>query len=284
MQIPEGIKQKVESGEKLSFKEAMLLLDLAHDKLVRQRPLVKVKLPVVIVGDTHGDFETSVRVFERYKGRKLFLGDFVDRGDKQLENVNFLLAKLVSDEVVLLRGNHESQVINYLYGFADVLVKEYDAYWLELYVRYNEVFSLLPYAAKIKKFLALHGGLPQGLKKVKQIEKIPKKDMIPRDEIAYQLLWNDPSLGVKNFATNELRGGGAMLFGKEALKEFLKKNGLKGLIRAHEPKEKGYEFMFKDEKGGLNGHLLLTVFSCRYYGIEPAVAILEDKAIRVENI
>ncbi len=56
------------------------------------------------------------------------------------------------------------------------------------------------------------------------------------------------------------------------------------MIRAHEPKEKGYEFMFKDEKGGLNGHLLLTVFSCRYYGITPAVAVYDGKSLKVENL
>ncbi len=278
------IAKKVEGGERLSYKEIMTLLDLAHKALEKQSNLLKLKPPLVMVGDTHGDFETSLKVFERYKHKKLFIGDYVDRGEHQLENINFLLVKLIKGEAWLLRGNHESMPINYTYGFSDVLIREYSSYWMDLFVRYNEVFSLMPYAAKVKKFLVLHGGLPKGLRKVKEIGKLPRKDMIPRDERGFQLLWNDPNEEVEEFSPNLVRGDGVLYFGAKALRRFLRDNGLKGLIRAHEPKERGYAFTFKDEKGGLNGHLLLTVFSCRYYGISPAVALYDGKSIKVENL
>ncbi len=283
-ELPRDIERKVEGGERLTYGEAMTLLDLAQEVLERQKSLLKVKPPLVIVGDTHGDFETSLQVFERYKQKKVFLGDYVDRGERQLENVNFLLAKLIKGEAWLLRGNHESMPINYAYGFSDVLINEYSSYWMDLYVRYNEVFSLMPYAARVKGFLLVHGGVAKGVKKLKELEKLPRKDMLPKDQRAFQLLWNDPREEVEEFAPNTVRGEGTFFFGKKALKRFLKENGLKGLIRAHEPKDRGYEFMFKEEKGGLNGHLLLTVFSCRYYGITPAVAVYDGKSLRVENL
>ncbi len=205
-ELPKGIEEKVKSGGRLTYGEAMTLLDLAQGVLEGQKNLLKLKPPLVIVGDTHGDFETSLQVFERYKQRKIFLGDYVDRGERQLENVNFLLAKLVKGEAWLLRGNHESMPINYAYGFSDVLINEYGSYWMDLYVRYNEVFSLMPYAAKVKGFLLLHGGIPKGVKKIKELEKLPRKDMLPRDQRAFQLLWNDPREGVEEFAPNIVRG------------------------------------------------------------------------------
>jgi len=64
-----------------------------------------------------------------------------------------------------------------------------------------------------------------------------------------------------------------MLFGRLAFERFMARNGLDLMIRGHEPQDKGYGFLFNNR--------LLTVFSCRYYGIRPASAVLEDLDVEI---
>ena len=59
---------------------------------------------------TVGDIDTT---------KYIFLGDFVDRGHKSLEIMCLLLALKIQypDRVYLIRGNHECDAMNELYGF-----------------------------------------------------------------------------------------------------------------------------------------------------------------------
>ena len=67
---------------------------------------------VVFVGDTHGDLEASQKVIKDYlkpENKIVFLGDYVDRGPKSKENLDFLLKtkEKYPNQVYLLQGNHE---------------------------------------------------------------------------------------------------------------------------------------------------------------------------------
>jgi hypothetical protein len=64
-----------------------------------------------------------------------------------------------------------------------------------------------------------------------------------------------------------------MLFGRLAFNRFIARNGLELMIRGHEPQDKGYGYLFN--------YRLLTVFSCRYYGIRPAGAVLENLEVKI---
>jgi len=111
------IIKKAEQGQILEYEEAMSFLNYLEGQLKLEPQLVRVKGKVVFIGDTHGDYISSREVLSRFSPDEytlIFLGDYVDRGENQIENVNFLLAKYIKHRkrIILLRGNHESP----LYG------------------------------------------------------------------------------------------------------------------------------------------------------------------------
>lgn len=233
----------------------------------------------LVVGDTHGDEETTsnaLKTAEKEGLKLLFLGDYVDRGPKQIENIVKLLEYKLSwrDDLVMLRGNHETVEMNRWYGFMDLV---YYRYSYELYDYFARLFSKLPYAALIhKKVFAVHGGIAEGLMKIDEVKSIPKGEPSPKSGIGFELLWNDPSEDVEWFAPS-WRGGGAKIFGWRAFDNFMEKNNLKMLVRAHEPYPEGYGELF-------NGRLI-TVFSCRFYGIVPrGLKIIDGRVAEVVSL
>lgn len=213
------------------------LLKRVNPLLNSEPSLIRVNSrKVVFIGDTHGNFDSSRSVFDRFDSKQyvlVFLGDYVDRGPQQLRNIYLLLMKKLEspDRVVLLRGNHETWRINRIYGFLYELLQLYeekDAY--NVWNKFNEIFSLMPYGCLVNgKILAIHGGLPSGLTSLKQIGSLPKGETDPTDTIAFQLLWNDPDEGVKGFAPSP-RGKEVMLFGREPVESFEKKNRISLII------------------------------------------------------
>jgi diadenosine tetraphosphatase ApaH/serine/threonine PP2A family protein phosphatase len=295
--------------EKAVLPETGVLLELLYriERVIAREPtLLQLDGPVAVVGDTHGDLEASSAAVGKYLERfkLVFLGDYVDRGGRSLENASYLLAlKLLHPRrVFLLRGNHESMLVNQRYGFYYELAKKVPERAFELFVRFNEVFSNLPYAALLKphRLLLLHGGIPDTLPKLRELEMLPRKDLIPTDKTAFQLLWNDPSENIESFEPSD-RGEGIYFFGRKPAQAFLEKNKLSGIIRSHEVVEEGYRFNFprrEKEEGsrssfgfrkpkppkGFKG-LVLTVFSSgAYENVKRAVAVFERGELRVESL
>jgi len=246
------------------------LLEKARSVLASEPQLLELrKGPFLLVGDTHGDVETSRRVLETFLPsedvKMVFLGDYVDRGPYQIQNVNLLL-RLKAEHpgrVFLLRGNHETPSANMYYGFYDEVVSKYSR---QLYELYCDAFSNLPYGALLDDVICLHGGIAEELRSTEQISRLPKGDVDPQSELAVQILWNDPREGLRGFAPSA-RGPGIRYFGRDVLEAFLERNGLRLLVRAHEPQEAGFRYMF--------GGRLLSVFSCRFYPDTPAAALIE---------
>lgn len=256
----------------LSEAETIKLLGKAQRQLAAEAQLLEISTKrVVIVGDTHGDYDTSRKAVDTFLGKEdtvlLFLGDYVDRGPKQIENINFLLdlKTRFPKKIYLIRGNHETPTANLNYGFFNLVSSRYS---LQLYRKYSELFAQMPYAATLDfNVLCVHGGLAEGLKSLNQIASLPKGEVEPASPLVTQLLWNDPKEGVSGFE-DSFRGEGIRYFGRDVFDTFMKENRLNLMFRAHEAYPEGYAYLFAGR--------LLGLFSCRYYGVTPRAAVLDD--------
>ncbi len=207
----------------------------------------------MVVGDIHGELEVSKFVVEKSVENDtpiVFLGDYVDRGEKQLENLTYLLSlkRENPDEVVLLRGNHETVNINRSYGFYDVVRSRYSK---KLYDEIASIYDRLPVAGVVDDFYLAHGGIPEGIKEAQEIELFDKED-----ERYDEILWNDPSEDIHEFGINYYRGG-YKVYGREAVRRFLKYNELTQMIRGHQCFLEGYRYFFDE--------MVLSLFSVPNY-------------------
>jgi diadenosine tetraphosphatase ApaH/serine/threonine PP2A family protein phosphatase len=279
MEIVEALR---ELEEKYSYPDRIFpverseleeLLEESRQTLSREHTLLRVEASkVLFIGDTHGDLESTLsalrRALELTAEKVVFLGDYVDRGPFQLGNISVLLElkRLFPGWIYLLRGNHESRRMNEWYGFLRAVRLRYGD---ELYSSFEEVFASLSLALLLNgKVLAVHGGIPLGLESVDEIDEIPKNlkdEDLERSDLALQLLWNDPSEGIEDYADSP-RGWGIYLFGKKVFEDFMSRSRLELLVRGHEPVEDGVRYMFNNR--------LATVFSCRFYGISPAALLI----------
>lgn len=265
------------SRNDLTKSELDNLLISSTEFLKEEPQLVEISSDsVIIVGDTHGDLITSRKALRYEAETYVFLGDYVDRGPQQIENINYLLLTKLEepDNVFLLRGNHESPLMNVLYGFYHEVLSRYGS---EAYDNYLKVFSNMPYAALINgdTFL-VHGGLASNLNSLDDVRRLPKCDIIPENPLAFELLWNDPSEKTSIFSPSN-RGPGIYLFGRKVVETFMENTGVKLIVRAHEFFPSGFYEYF-------NGKVL-SVFSCRFYpDTNPTGLLLESGKWKVISL
>ena len=113
--------------------------------------VLKLKAPIKIFGDLHGQFGDLMRLFQEYGMPStagdityidyLFLGDYVDRGAHSLETICLLLALKIEypRSIHLLRGNHEAADINALFGFRMECMERMGEYGVFIWQRINQV-------------------------------------------------------------------------------------------------------------------------------------------------
>jgi diadenosine tetraphosphatase ApaH/serine/threonine PP2A family protein phosphatase len=281
----------------------ILICKHIQDLLKLESRLLRIPAPCYILGDIHGNFHDLI-CFEKTLWRMgpmltpasfLFLGDYVDRGSEGIEVVSYLFAqKLLSpSKFFLLRGNHELRNIQKMFHFHNECKKKFgenlgDQVWQEI----NNAFDCMPLAAVVdEKIFCLHGGIPSSLNgdnTLDDINKIvcPLRDPENESPLGWELLWNDPLSPTYDYDEDELernkgfvhntRRGTACFFSNEALIDFLKKNNLSYVVRAHEVQQVG----FKVQLGGR----LLTVFSSSHYcggSNEAATVLVDSKKLRL---
>ena len=265
----------------LNLKELETLLYEVQHRLKEEKSIITVEGTVLVVGDLHGDFEAVKSIVGMWEKEGIdnvvFLGDYVDRGPQQLETINYLLALKLSypDRVFLLRGNHETRSVNGYCGFLSVCREELGEKSDELYKKYNDLFSWLSPAALCKKIFMVHGGIPNNIQTLQDINSLKKGDETEND-ILGQLLWNDPSEDYPGFEKNWARGI-HHTFGEEVFSTFLDKHNLDMVIRAHEVFPDGYKYFFEDK--------LLSIFSSPHYrGVNTAKVALIDDGVTLEEV
>uniref|UniRef100_A0A5S6QR47 Serine/threonine-protein phosphatase n=1 Tax=Trichuris muris TaxID=70415 RepID=A0A5S6QR47_TRIMR len=225
-----------------------------------QSPLIEPQPPLNICGDLHGQFHDLLRLLN-YGGyppktRYLFLGDYVDRGPMSLETVTLLLLYKIRypDDVILLRGNHEFENLNSVYGFKAEILRRYGDE--HLWNKFNETFNWMPLAALIKKrIFCMHGGISMYLTNWNQIRTLPRPMPFPVDPVSTDLLWADPVHNQKGWR-GSVRGI-SYGFGEDAVYKFCRYMDIDMIVRAHQVVQNGYEFFAANH--------LITVFSAPNY-------------------
>lgn len=243
--------------------EITCLCCMTRQIFLSQPTLLELDVPIKIVGDIHGQYYDLLRIFE-YGGfppdsNYLFLGDYVDRGKQSLECICLLMAYKIKypDNFFLLRGNHEVDSINRIYGFHDECKRRHS---INLWKTFTHCFNTLPIAAIIdERIFCTHGGLsPQLLSSdsdMDEIRSIKRPTNIPDAGLLCDLLWSDPEPDMEGWGANTR--GVSFTFGADVVAKFIKKHGLDLVCRAHQVKEDGYEFFA--------GRKLVTIFSASNY-------------------
>uniref|UniRef100_A0A8C2G904 Serine/threonine-protein phosphatase n=1 Tax=Cyprinus carpio TaxID=7962 RepID=A0A8C2G904_CYPCA len=185
----------------------------------------------------------------------LFNGDFVDRGSFSLEVILTLFGfkLLYPEHFYLLRGNHETDNMNQMYGFEGEVKAKYTAQMFQLF---SEVFQWLPLAQCINnKVLVMHGGLfsEDGVT-LEDIRKIDRNRQPPDSGPMCDLLWSDPQ---PQDGRSVSKRGVSCQFGPDVTERFLEQNKLQYIVRSHEVKAEGYEVTHSGK--------CITVFSAPNY-------------------
>lgn len=150
-------------------------------------------------------------------------------------------------------GNHESAIMNHMYGFDGEVKAKYTAQMAQLF---TEVYNWLPLAHCLNnRVLVMHGGLfSRDDVTLQEIRETDRNRQPPDEGVMCELLWSDPQPQPGRAPSK--RGVGVQ-FGPDVTHNFLKLNGLDYIVRSHEVKNEGYEVSHEGK--------CITVFSAPNY-------------------
>lgn len=196
----------------------------------------------VFIGDIHGDVEAVVSIVRQVdffraisQGEEtyiVFLGDYTDRGRKNVETINEILSLGLAypQNVILLRGNHEEEEVVGRYGTRDDFERAYGRpdYKL-LFAAYCQAMARLPVVVKTANgIIGVHGGIPNN-----DIASLDCLNGPEGDRIAREMVWNDPITYITERRESK-RGEEFTAFGEPQFDAFIKAAGANVMIRSHE--------------------------------------------------
>ena len=256
--------QKRKKEPPFKIEEFEELMNLSIDHLQKLPNLVKLNdefKDVLIIGDTHGFIESTIRIVRSFLKEQvtslIFLGDYVDRGKHSLVNLSFILSLMIAfpSNVLVLRGNHEDFEINQVYGFHDELLSYYNYNdFKKMLDLIENIYHNLPLAAVTpKRSACFHGGISQTMESINDLEIIPKPhtniDTISDENLRKkalnlykQIRWNDPCEDQEEDFLKTERG--YYCFNFDVTERFLVASNLKRIIRGHEAVRGGFMSLF----------------------------------------
>ncbi|BFU22742.1 Ser/Thr protein phosphatase, putative [Entamoeba histolytica HM-1:IMSS-B] len=272
---------------RLSIDCALELVRKAKKLLLEEENMITIEAPVIVCGDIHGQFYDLLTIFDITKpienNKYVFLGDYVDRGDFGCEVLFFLMAHKINypKQFFFLRGNHESKMMTESMTFN--LECEYKYHSIELLNEIHELFDALPLAALVEgnslgRFFCTHGGISPFLTRLSQYNEIKRVQEPPSRGPMCDILWSDPleepqhpetmekrrldAWLATDFADNHLRQT-SVLYGPRGLLNFLEKNDLICVVRAHQVMEDGFKLHYFLQNTDIPP--CITVFSAPNY-------------------
>ncbi|UJR14636.1 hypothetical protein I4U23_001629 [Adineta vaga] len=243
----------------------------------------------------------------------LFLGDYVDRGYFGIECVLYLFSLKIhySKTFFLLRGNHECRHLTDYFTFKQECQVKYTE---TIYDACMEAFDCLPLAAIMNnQFLCVHGGLSPEVQTLDDIKQLDRFHEPPAHGAMCDLLWSDPAEDYGNekgsltlvatrrmsapaktvtastngsslFLPNATRGC-SYFYTYAAVNEFLVRNQILSVIRAHEAQDIGYRMYKKSPDTGFPS--LITLFSapnyCDVYQNKAAIMKYENNVVNIRQ-
>lgn len=257
---------------RLTDEQALYIIRSATQILRSEPNVLEVDAPITVCGDIHGQYFDLMKLFEvggnPAETRYLFLGDYVDRGYFSIECVLYLWALKIwyPETLFLLRGNHECRHLTDYFTFKLECKHKYSE---QIYDECMESFCTLPLAAVMnKQFLCIHGGISPELQTLDDLRNINRFREPPTHGLMCDVLWADPleDFGTEktneSFLHNHVRGC-SYFFTYQAACQFLERNNLLSIIRAHEAQDAGYRMYRKTKTTGFPS--VMTIFSAPNY-------------------
>ncbi|UCF13756.1 MAG: metallophosphoesterase [Thermoplasmatales archaeon] len=236
--------------------------------LEKEESLIELNGNVVFIGDTHGDFNTTKAIVERFfnVNHLVFLGDYIDREPMKwgsIYNITYLLLLKCSypEKIVLLKGNHECNyaIPCFPYEFEVEIIQRYGS--SDLHGKYVGVFSSMPLMVLTNNVFAAHGGILKEAN-LKQLRTTGKNDLGAIES----LVWSDPVVSLT------YRGAGNS-FNEEDLVKFLDGINARVFIRGHDYDNLGIS---------IYGDRCITIFSSSRYkemGNRGILVAIADKEV-----
>lgn len=279
---------------RLTEEQALFIINTGSELLHAENTLLEIEAPVTICGDVHGQFYDLVKLFEVGGDpaitRYLFLGDYVDRGFFSIECVFYLWSLKIHypNTFFLLRGNHECRHLTAYFSFKQECEHKYS---VTIYDACIESFCNLPLSAVVnKQFLCIHGGLSPELQTLDDLRQLDRFREPPTHGLMADLLWADPGedFGEEDnnhfFRHNDVRGC-SYFYTYHAVCDFLNRNNLLSVIRAHEAQDAGYRMYRTSHNTGFPS--VITLFSAPnyidMYNNKAAVLNYENNVINIRQ-
>ena len=258
--IIQNIRDALKSMRPLPTEVVIEILVQGTNILKEEPNVLKIRSPIIIAGDIHGQFFDLLNIFAKYtelpRGKYLFLGDYVDRGNFSIETVIYLVALKIRypNRLFLLRGNHETRIQTTTFTFLNEVKMKYN---IEVFNKVITLFDSLPLAAIIdgnekNRLFCIHGGLAPDLKKVNCLDLINRFHEPQKNTLMHDILWSDPhpnydeidGIVPSSFQPNFIRNC-SYFYTFFDVCEFLKTNNFKAIVRAHTVQTHGYRLYKK---------------------------------------